>query len=105
MVLDTIHYGGGANTVYDAAACGTPTVTLPGPFHRGRWAAAVNDRLRVPEMTAATPSDYVRMAIRAAEDAEFRADVSRRIRAAARQLFEDMRAVADFQVFLLEAVG
>ena len=61
VVLDTIHYGGGANTVYDAAACGTPTVTLPGPFHRGRWAAAVNDRLRVPEMTAATPSDYVRI--------------------------------------------
>ena len=40
--LDTPHYGGGANTVYDASAVGVPLVTLPGEFHRSRWAAAVN---------------------------------------------------------------
>jgi protein O-GlcNAc transferase len=36
VILDTLHYGGGANTVYDAAACGTSTVTQPGEWHRGR---------------------------------------------------------------------
>ena len=39
VLLDTLHYGSGANTVADAVACGIPLVTLPGRFHRGRWPA------------------------------------------------------------------
>ncbi|MBI3461809.1 MAG: tetratricopeptide repeat protein [Planctomycetes bacterium] len=45
LTLDTLHYGAGANTVYDTVAVGTPLITLPGEFHRARWAGAVNRRL------------------------------------------------------------
>jgi predicted O-linked N-acetylglucosamine transferase (SPINDLY family) len=55
VALDTLHYGGGANTVYDAVAVGTPIVTLPGEFHRSRWAAAVNRRLGLSQLIASTP--------------------------------------------------
>ena len=37
VILDTLYYTGGANTTYDAFAAGTPVVTLPGKFHRGRY--------------------------------------------------------------------
>ncbi len=104
-ILDTLHYGGGANTVYDAAACGTPTVTLPGQFHRSRWAAAVNRRLGVPEMIVGTAADYVKIAVRVAGDTDFRRDLNRRMLAAAGDLFEDGRAVAELQEFLLTAAS
>ncbi len=104
-ILDTLYYGGGANTVYDAAACGTPTVTLPGQFHRGRWAAAVNRRLGVPELTVGTAADYVKIAVRVAGDTDLRRDLNRRMLAAAGDLFEDGHAVAELQEFFLTAAS
>ncbi|MEO1632679.1 MAG: tetratricopeptide repeat protein, partial [Bacteroidota bacterium] len=43
VLLDTRHYGGGANTVFDACAAGTPIVTWPTVHQRSRWTAAVHD--------------------------------------------------------------
>ncbi|MEO1075857.1 MAG: tetratricopeptide repeat protein, partial [Bacteroidota bacterium] len=45
VLLDTRHYGGGANTVFDACAAGTPIVTWPTLHQRSRWTAAVYDHL------------------------------------------------------------
>lgn len=101
-ILDPPHYGGGANTVYDAAAAGVPTVTLPGSLQRTRWAAAVNERLGVAaELNAADAGDYARRAVRLATDRDLRADVVRRIGAATSALFEDATAVRELQEYLL----
>jgi predicted O-linked N-acetylglucosamine transferase (SPINDLY family) len=105
VILDTPHYGGGANTVYDAAAVGTPTVTLPGPFQRSRWAMAVNRRLGVEELTAGSPAEYVRTAVRVAGDDDLRSDLGRRIRAAGAGLFEDARAVEELTEFFLNSIS
>jgi predicted O-linked N-acetylglucosamine transferase (SPINDLY family) len=105
VVLDTLHYGGGANTVYDAAACGTPTVTLPGALHRGRWAAAVNRRLGVPELIVSSADEYVQTAVRSARDTDLRDHLRQRISAASDSLFEDQRAVTELQQFLLDATA
>ena len=39
VLLDPLHFGSG-NTLYDAMVCGTPVVTWPGRFARGRNVAA-----------------------------------------------------------------
>jgi predicted O-linked N-acetylglucosamine transferase (SPINDLY family) len=104
VVLDPSCYGGGANTVYDAAAAGVPTLTVPGRLQRTRWAAAVNDRLGVAaELNAADAADYVRRAVRVATDRDLRADVVRRTVRAADALFEDAAAVRELQAYFLAA--
>jgi predicted O-linked N-acetylglucosamine transferase (SPINDLY family) len=52
IVLDTLYYGGGANSLYDAFACGTPLVTLPGPFHRSRFALGAYCKMGIPDLIA-----------------------------------------------------
>lgn len=75
-------------------------MTLPGPFHRGRWQAAVNARLGVPELVAATPEEYVRTAVRVATD---RADLGVRISEAAAATFGDVSVVSAVERFFLDA--
>ena len=97
VVLDTPHYGGGANTVYDALSVGTPLVTLPGPFHRGRWALAAYQQLGLSDGIAASAAEYVTIAARIGMDGEYRRDFKSRIFATSAALFEDMCAVAELE--------
>jgi predicted O-linked N-acetylglucosamine transferase (SPINDLY family) len=99
VVLDTLHYSGGANSTYDTLAAGTPLVTLPGPFHRGRYTAAVCRLLGLGECIAATPEDYVRIAVRLASEPDFRAPIRRAIAERRDQLFGNITGtneLADF---------
>lgn len=100
VALDTTHYGGGANTTYDALAVGTPIVTLPGRFHRGRWAYAACRRIGVTDGIAATADGCVAIALRLGTDPEYRRDVGERIMEASPVLFEDMGAVDELAGFL-----
>ena len=103
--LDTPHYGGGANTVYDASAVGVPLVTLPGEFHRSRWAAAVNRRLGVPQLIATTPEEYVAKAVEVAGDADLRQVLHQQILEGSRELFEDPAVVAEHDESLSQAIA
>jgi predicted O-linked N-acetylglucosamine transferase (SPINDLY family) len=103
VVLDTPHYGGGANTVLDAIAVGTPIVTWPGPFHRGRWAGAVNQSLGVNELNVPTLGDYAPLAIDIACNVERRKVVGERVRAAGQELFEIGAAVREWQEWFVAA--
>src|SRR5208283_67127 len=89
VILDTPHYGGGANTLYDAFACGTPVVTLPGAVHRSRYAAAAYARMGIAEPIAPTAEAYVDRAVEIASQPDLREDLRRRILAASEVLFED----------------
>lgn len=104
-VLDTPHYGGGANTVYDAAAASAPLVTRPGAYHRGRWAAAVNARLGVPELNAESADDFVRQAVRLATDPEWRRQIVGQIVANAPGLFADTNPVRELEDCFLQIIG
>jgi protein O-GlcNAc transferase len=99
VALDTTHYGGGANTTYDALAVGTPIVTLPDRFHRGRWAYAACQRIGVTDGIAATAEDYARIALSLAGEPDYRHEVSARITAASPVLFEDRGAVDELAAF------
>ena len=96
--LDTRPFGGG-NTSWQAIAAGTPVVTWPGQFLRGRYTQALYRRIGVAECIVENADDYVLRAVRFATDEAFQRDVSERIAARSDEVFEDMTvvdALADF---------
>ncbi len=99
LVLDTLHYGGGANTTYDCLAAGTPVVTLPTQFQRGRYAYAAYQQIGVYDAIADSPTSYVDIALALGTDWAARADLSARISAACPVLFEDQAAVDELAEF------
>ena len=99
VVLDTLYYTGGANTAYDAFAAGTPYVTLPWTFHRGRFGAAAYRQIGVLDLIATDKADYVDKAIQVANDAELRNNISQRILANAHKVFEDSEALKELEDF------
>jgi protein O-GlcNAc transferase len=104
VVLDTLHYGGGANTTYDSFAAGTPVVTLPTQFQRGRYAYAAYQQIDVYDAIADSPAAYVALALALGTDRAARADLSARISAACPVLFEDQAAVAELAEFFEQAL-
>jgi predicted O-linked N-acetylglucosamine transferase (SPINDLY family) len=105
VILDTLHYGGGANSLYDAFACGTPVVTWPGAMHRSRFGQAAYLKMGIPDLVVTSASDYVRKAIEIAQNHELRMLLSNRILAANHVLFEDIHAVIDHREFFLTAIA
>jgi protein O-GlcNAc transferase len=104
VALDTLYYGGGANTTYDAFAAGTPVVTLPTQFQRGRYAYAAYQQIGIHDAIAGSPEAYVAIALRLGTDRAARADLSARISAACPPLFEDTAAVTELADFFEQAL-
>jgi predicted O-linked N-acetylglucosamine transferase (SPINDLY family) len=104
VILDTLYYTGGANTAYDAIAAGTPYITLPWDFHRGRYGAAAYQQIGVEEAIATDLGDYVTKAIRIANEATYRETLSQKILSNAHKVFEDVEAVRELEQFFLEKI-
>jgi predicted O-linked N-acetylglucosamine transferase (SPINDLY family) len=102
VLLDTTYYGSGANTVADAVACGTPLVTIPGPFHRGRWAGAVLAHAGLNELVADSTDGYVETAVRTAHDEQFRRTLAARLLEFGAGWFDDPRPAAELETFWLQ---
>jgi protein O-GlcNAc transferase len=105
VVLDTLHYGGGANTTYDALYAGTPIVTLPGEFHRGRFCAAAYERIGIDECVVGSPQAYTSKAVSIATDPDYRHDLRERILDAAPVLYEDINPVRELEDFFERAIA
>ena len=97
--LDSLPFSGG-NTTYQALAMGTPVVTLPGEFLRGRLSLAIYAKAGVMDLVAADADDYVRLAVRAATDRAWRGDVMARIEAASGVIYDDRDYLLDVERFL-----
>jgi protein O-GlcNAc transferase len=104
VVLDTLYYGGGANTTYDAFAAGTPVVTLPTQFHRGRYTYAAYRQMGCLDGVADSAEAYVGLALRLGTDPASRAEVSANISAACPSLFEDRAPVTELADFFEQAL-
>jgi predicted O-linked N-acetylglucosamine transferase (SPINDLY family) len=97
VVLDTQPWSGG-NTTLDALAAGTPVVTWPGRFMRGRQTAAMLAMAGVGELAAEGPEGYVALAMRVAGDRAMNQALRERIRAGRGALFgrrEPVSALGD----------
>lgn len=102
--LDTRPFGGG-NTCWQSIAMGTPIVTWPGRFLRGRYAVALYRLMGVTDTVAESAEDYVDIAVRVATDFDLRTDLEQRIEAAAPRVFEDMTHVQALHDVLTELAG
>src|SRR6185369_17147386 len=101
-LLDTTHFGGG-NTAFKAFSVGAPIVKLPAAFARGNVTSACYRKMGVLDCIAADRDDYVRIALRLANDRAFRADVCARIRAARGVLFENPGILRELERFFADA--
>lgn len=108
VVLDTPHYGG-VNTTYQALAAGTPIVTRPGPFQRGRYTFGAYQKMGFFDCVAHSPEDYVNKALQLGNDKGYRAKISQQIRQASPVLFGDPRPAQEladyFEQVILEMRG
>jgi predicted O-linked N-acetylglucosamine transferase (SPINDLY family) len=106
VLLDPLHFGSG-NTLYDAMVNGTPVVTWPGRFARGRNVAAAYRQMGVADAPIARHlEDYAPLALALGSDTERRRALRvASLAAAGRELFEDIQAVREFESFLEAAVA
>ncbi len=97
VALDTVHYSGGANSVYDALAVGTPAVTLPTGLHRGRYTLAAYRAIGMTACVAETANQYVDLAVQLASDSDRRRAISNEIAATRGALFDNRAAVRELE--------
>ncbi len=104
VLLDPPFFGGG-NTSYEAFSVGTPTVTWPGPFARGRTAFACYRRMGILDCVVESLDDYADRAVRLATDPGWREEVRSKILARNGALYEDLGAVRELEGFFERAIA
>jgi predicted O-linked N-acetylglucosamine transferase (SPINDLY family) len=78
VMLDPLHYSGG-NTSLEAFALGTPIVTWPGEFMRGRHTHGFYKLMDLDDCVASDHAHYVEIALRLGRETDFRRHVTRRV--------------------------
>jgi predicted O-linked N-acetylglucosamine transferase (SPINDLY family) len=102
VVLDTMHFNG-MNSSLQALAAGTPVVTLPGEFQRGRHTQAMYRKMGILDCIAVDRRQYVDLAVRIANDPAHAHALRERLVAGNHVLFEDRKVVDEFERFFVEA--
>jgi protein O-GlcNAc transferase len=104
VILDTPHFNG-MNSSLQAFAAGTPVVTLPGRFQRGRHTQAMYRKMGILDGIAADARHYVEIALRLGADRAYAGALRERILSRNHVLFADARVVSEFERFFIEAAG
>ena len=99
VVLDTFEWSGG-NTSLEAFAIGTPAVTVPGRFMRGRHTLAMLEMMDLGDLIAGDVGDYIQRACRLFQDQEWHDEVSEMIAQNAGRLFKGDEALTALNRFL-----
>lgn len=102
--LDTPHFNG-MNTSLEAFAVGTPVVTLPGAFQRGRHTQGMYRRMGISDCIAGNAGEFVAIALRLGTDAAWRKVISERILDSCGVLFDDRNVIREFSRFFETAVA
>lgn len=103
VVLDPMPWGGNV-TSHDTFSVGTPIVTLPGRFLRGRITAACYRQMGMDGGIASGADDYVSLALRLGTDPGARNDLRSSIKRRNGALYENQGAVRELEAFLGEAI-
>ena len=104
VLLDPIYFGSG-NTLYESIVYGTPIVTWPGPFMRGRIVAGAYRQIGLDDAPVVLRlEDYAPLALALGSNAGRRRILREAIGRLGRSLFEDHQSVSDFEAFLEAAV-
>lgn len=92
VVLDTLHFNG-QNTSLEAFAKSIPVVTLPGRLQRERHTYGMYRAMGFMELVAATRQEYIALALRVANDPEYRERCRSSIAASSGVLYENAEFV------------
>ncbi len=105
ILLDPIYFGSG-NTFYEAMAVGTPLVTMPGNYMRGRAVAAGYKQMKLKNAPVARNiQEYIDLTIKLAKNPEIRMQIKEGIKTAALQyLFDDQEAANEIIEFFKAAI-
>jgi protein O-GlcNAc transferase len=98
VILDPFPFGGG-NTTYEALAVGTPVVTCPGRFLRGRISDALYQRMGMRSLVAADSDQYIALAVRLATDPDFNRTTRQAIAETSPVLYENEEDVTVWEDF------
>jgi len=101
VMLDTFHFGGG-NTTYEGLATGTPVVTLPSRFLRGRITNAIYRKMNFTDCIASSPEEYINLAVKIATDREYQIHLRETILKNNYLLYENMGAVRELEEFFIK---
>jgi predicted O-linked N-acetylglucosamine transferase (SPINDLY family) len=104
VMLDTRHFNGMISSL-EAFAVGTPIVTWPGQFQRGRPTQAMYRKMEFTECIVQDAQDYIDRSVRLGTDAAYRAAVKEEILRRNGVLFEDLEVVREFERFFRDAVA
>jgi predicted O-linked N-acetylglucosamine transferase (SPINDLY family) len=101
VLLDPPHFGGG-NTTLEAMAAGTPVVTWPSNYLKGRITAGLYERMGHAGLVAESHAHYVEIAARLGRDEAFRRESRAEIAGLAGVLFDDRGASIRLADWLIE---
>lgn len=104
VMLDPIHFGG-SNTTLGGFAAGTPAITWPSAFMRGRMTTGLYRTMGVEECIASGRADYAAKATEIANNPAKRTEIVSRIRAARPSVVRTAGAARDLGDLLAEAVS
>lgn len=100
VLLDSFHFGGGS-THFLCFATGTPLITWPSAYLRGRSGAGIYRRIGVEDAIADSQSDFADRAVAIAGDADRRARLRSAILAAGDTIFENDEGPRSFVSWIL----
>ncbi|MBF0127478.1 MAG: hypothetical protein HQM02_09730 [Magnetococcales bacterium] len=104
LLLDPVHFGSG-NTFYEAMAFGTPCVTWPGRFMRGRIVAGAYRQMGVADPpVVARIQEYAPLALALGRDAKRRKALQKALLQRSHTLFSDRQVVRELERFFVAAV-
>jgi predicted O-linked N-acetylglucosamine transferase (SPINDLY family) len=93
----------GMSSSFDGLMLGVPIVTLPADIPFGRWTAAIYEYIGVSGLTARDSEEFIRIAMRVANDKAWRREKSADIREKSSRYVESRASFDEFQHFLLQA--
>ncbi|MGE0724805.1 MAG: tetratricopeptide repeat protein [Alphaproteobacteria bacterium] len=104
-LVDPAHFTGGQTTL-EAFALGTPVLTLPGRFLRGRLTYGFYRRLGIDDAIARDPADHAHIAGRLVADGAWRNALADRIRArTAERLIGDLSGAQALRDYVTALAG
>ncbi len=102
VMLDPFHFGGG-NSTYEALGLRVPIVTMAGAFMRGRVTYACNKSMGLADPIAGDAGSCAMLAVRVANDRDWRVSLSAKIPKHAEVLVEMSGAIKELRDFLVPA--
>lgn len=99
VLLDSFHFGANSTSIL-LYATGTPLITLPGKYYRGRNAMGYSRFMGVDECVTADLNDYVSKSVEVATNPDLRQSIKDKLLENNHVLYEDPTAAHEVEKFL-----